>query len=233
MTNELKTKVKFKKPYFIEELGEDGLTARDIAESLEIPLERVHQKLRKSFIENSKEIEGWVCIENSMVIDLGTYTERAGNSYVLNTRAAKVFVATYNNTIGRRYIDFLFDCEILALEVVPRLYEELQDVKLKLEAAEQEHIKKSKKLTAASKKGMVLAPVYQQTLFGLKLDWEMHHKETLTEMQRLKSKMEHSQKVMEGLISTIRSLQTKIDNQDLSEKNKEWTFKGQLRKFLE
>lgn len=210
----------FKKPYFIDILGEEGLTARDISESLNVPIFHIHQRIKRSFLAQTKDIQDWRIITTVMTIDSGTYTERESETFILNIRSAKAFVATYDSKFGRSYLNFLFDCEKVATEITPKLIAEIQLLKEKLEATEQGAIKRDKKLLRAARKGTILAPVYRETLYGLERRWEMKNQDTLDQITRLKAQMEHSQVSMEGLMKKIRDLQKRIDGEDLDQKNK-------------
>jgi hypothetical protein len=106
-------------------LGEDGLTAHQIAESLGIKAKHVHEKLRRNEWQH-KKVPNWrVAVYTAANDSNGLGIE----SFALNTRAAKAFVARWANEIGDAYLDFLFECERLALEEVPRLRAEIESIK--------------------------------------------------------------------------------------------------------
>ena len=119
----------FVKPYYIEELGEEGLMASDIAKALGVSIKRVHERLNRSFTKDCEEIEDWRLVAIATAIDTGTYTKREGTTYAFNIKAAKAFVATYRNKRGRLYLNFLFDCEKIATELVPKLNEEIKKLR--------------------------------------------------------------------------------------------------------
>jgi hypothetical protein len=94
---------KFIKPYHIDILEDEGLTAHEIAICLQVPVNRVHRRLEKTFIAQVKHISHWKILQTSVKQEIqevsGYKYDREIDTYVLNTRAAKAFVATYKNFI--------------------------------------------------------------------------------------------------------------------------------------
>lgn len=84
--------IKFIEPYPIEQLnGEKGLTSQDISHSLRITHSNVLKKIRNGkFKEDCKKMKNWNL--NTFVFKSGK-TGRPTVTWVLNTRAAKVFIA--------------------------------------------------------------------------------------------------------------------------------------------
>ena len=112
----------FVKPYHIDVLEEEGLCAIDIANSLDVDLKRVHEKLQRGkwqsgFVQSWREVAYTSSnISNNIPIE----------TFALNTRAAKAFVARWGSPMGDSYLDFLFDCEHVALKKIPALRSELE-----------------------------------------------------------------------------------------------------------
>lgn len=98
----------FVRPYFIEELGEEGLTAADIAKSLGVEPNDIRKKLEKrGFIERIKSqgFQARTTVVANKVNGL-EYTE-----YVLDVAAAKFFVGKYDSPAGDAYLAFLIRLE--------------------------------------------------------------------------------------------------------------------------
>ena len=114
----------FVQPYPQKALrGELGLTAHDIAKSLDVRTKEVLRKLRRN---------EWAKSPNWLVESYDSKNNNNGLRYThfaLNTRAAKAFVARWNNETGAAYLDWLFDCETVVVEKIPKLLE--QNTKLK------------------------------------------------------------------------------------------------------
>jgi len=218
---------KFIKPHYIEILDEEGLTAHEIAICLSVPVNRVHRRLERTFIEQVKDILHWKILQTSVKQEIhevnGYRYDREIDTYALNTRAAKAFVATYKNFIGASYLDFLFDCEFLATEKMPKLIAEIDLLRQKLELSESNHVKRDKRLLRAVKKGMILAPIYRQgEIFTsqLELKWEMRQKETLDEVTRLRAELIHLQNITIGASISAGEKAKQLIQAELEEKNK-------------
>ena len=214
MNKEISTKVQFKKPYYIEVLGEEGLTARDIADALDINLFHAHEKIKREQKESKSLIFKYIVYtfynENNLLVE----------TYAMNIMTAKAFVARWKNHIGDSYLKFLFECEKVATELMPLLLDENKLLKEKLSLAEYSAIKNSKKLLKKQKQGLILAPVYERNIFDLmELRWEMRQKETLDEISKLKAEIRHNQKVMKGLVNSALDKQEKLDRRELAKKN--------------
>lgn len=110
-------KKKFTKPYYIEDIDCLGLTSKDIARVLDVPVERIRAKIERPEFQN-------LVRTNDYQLIAGTYKNtgergRPIKLYSLETRAAKALVATYESEVGHRYLDFLFDCENQITEKKP------------------------------------------------------------------------------------------------------------------
>jgi hypothetical protein len=214
MDQQISTVTTFKTPYFIEALGEDGLTAKDIAESLDVNVKHVRQKLKRGWLEKSKCVESF----KSSLEDKNNINGLDTEEIFLNTAASKAFVAQYQSEKGFKYLAFLLNCEV----AVPELVAQIKSLQEKLELHEAQSIQDNKKLLKEFKKGMILAPVYEKAALHdvLELRWELRHKDTMNEIDLLKAKIRHSQKVQAGMAKKILELQQRLDQAELGNKNK-------------
>jgi hypothetical protein len=218
----------FVQPHWIEALGEDGLSVAEIAISLKAKPKNIRQKIQRTFLNHCKLSSQWHIAEFSAANEINGLEFQ---EYVLNTRAAKVFIATYRNEIGASYLDFLFDCEKVATELMPKLIADNKILTEKLGAAENALItasEKKQKQLGKSKKGMLSVPCYEQGQLFERIDCvvRMKHIDDMTEMERLDAKIHHGTKVAEGLLNGISKLQDqkiivqlKIENEKLEYKN--------------
>lgn len=120
----------FINPRYIEELGEEGLTAVDIANSLGIAAKEIREKLQRGEWCTSPELFP------------RAYAARSSKGhkyqeYALTTTAAKVFIARYSNEVSDKYllhlialeqatVNFLKD-QTVALESKLKLAEKYKD----------------------------------------------------------------------------------------------------------
>lgn len=113
--NELTAPSPFCPPHYIEELGCDGLTAEEIAVSLNTRVNEVRRKLKDEKNETLK----------SLKVEITTLKNINGVEYeefYLSTAAAKFFVARYENDIGDGYLEYLIRLD-MAVEKKCREYE--------------------------------------------------------------------------------------------------------------
>lgn len=96
----------FISPHFIEELGCDGLTAEEIALSLNAPVDAVRKKIRYGFSERLKSL-------NLLCRRMKNINGVEFDEFFLSTQAAKFFVARYDNEIGDAYLSYLLAIEDL------------------------------------------------------------------------------------------------------------------------
>ena len=189
----------FKKPQPQSKLnGQMGLTVKDIAESLGIEPKHVREKLTtKNFIESIKAND-FAMVEFPTHSSNGTeYTD-----YVLDVNAAKLFVATYQNTLGRRYLGYLIKVEsdsaaegltshidptglaekLHDLRFVGTLMLQMADAKDKAEAERDEAIRTKSHISAgmtASAMGTASAAARKLKLVEQKLGIAENHKSLL------------------------------------------------------
>ena len=91
MDKEIQVESNFVKPYFIEELGEEGLTAHDIAKALGVNVREVHKKCRRMLA--SKKPSVFAPVPYGTTVFTGTYREKKIEPFLFVTNAAKAFVA--------------------------------------------------------------------------------------------------------------------------------------------
>lgn len=212
----------FKKPYFISELGEEGLLARDVAESLGISLAHVHQKIERSFKVDVDSIEKWRIItivinDNIKGLDSGF---RELQTYGFNTRAAKAFVATYRNRKGLLYLDFLFDCEQVATNITPKLIKKVQELESEIVTLKETSVEHKKLIKKASRKGMMLSPVFEENLIGkLEARYELKRKNEVDETLQNIANLKHISKINEGLSKKIEMITDKLLDLELQQRN--------------
>lgn len=120
MTDAL-THSNFVSPHYIEELGEEGLTLHEIAQSLGIEFKEAKRVLEKNLSDYSA-VE--ISTQQEIQEVTGFTYSRKVNSYVLNTEDAKFFVAGYNNDIGKAYRRYLIQCE-KAVQKLAKVRQEL------------------------------------------------------------------------------------------------------------
>ena len=197
----------FIQPHHIEALGEEGLTAHEIAASLGVSPERVREKLNRGWAEKAHKHSKSFNIANAMKNNINGLEV---SEFCLNTRAAKAFVAQYQSERGFGYLNFLFDCEAIVMEKLPKLQAEIEALKLSLGRAIKPLEKK------ASKKGYILVPTYIQNVFGqLDLIFLWKKKDEVTEFQHMKYKQKKISATMKGLIDALDETNEKLNKLDL------------------
>lgn len=152
----------FVKPHYIEELGEEGLTAAEIAKAMGVEVDNVRQKLNRGWAERTKRRNSFI-LSNVMMKNINGLEFY---EWVLNTKAAKKFVGQYQSDAGDAYFEFLLECEDVAVKLYPQVVRELK-------ASRQEEYnlrQRLKELPAAKKphgnKGRVWASNPQIDVFG-------------------------------------------------------------------
>lgn len=122
---DLKLQDTFITPYPQAELnGELGLTSKDIAKAIDVPIERVNKKIKR-LLSDKKRSEHFLQL-NWHFHPYGIKSEspkigRPETAYALNILAAKAFVAKYESKLGREYLNYLLRCEQVAEQQVPIL----------------------------------------------------------------------------------------------------------------
>lgn len=98
--------------------GELGLTLHEVATSLGIEF-----KHAKAVLE--KNINDYSTVEISATVNAGFAGTVEVKSYVLDVDDAKLFVASYNNDVGKGYRKFLIQCEKKLTQIVENPFETL------------------------------------------------------------------------------------------------------------
>ena len=157
MSKALSAKPAFIKPYYIEVLKEEGLTAKDLAESLGVPLDHIHRKIKR----------GWIG-DNNLIFKATSFDGLNKNNgltfetYAFDIVSAKAFVARWKNERGDSYLQFLFRCERVVMEEIPKMQSRIKE----LERNEQIRIESemAKKLRSETRRGII--PTYTSPLFA-------------------------------------------------------------------
>jgi hypothetical protein len=191
--------VNFSKPHFIVELGEEGLTSLEIAASLGVEHRDVLQKLRRG---------KWIS-HNCLIFKYAAYTTYNQNNklvdvYALNVPAAKAFVARWSNLAGDGYLAFLFECERVVTEEVPKL----RQLVAKLQ---QQWKPKHKGLPRGRPKGTIDVPVEVSTLFGSQIEWVTVFKEQASVIQKLLSDRNHLLRCRRGYDKRLAEIERKLE----------------------
>jgi hypothetical protein len=198
MAKALSAKSVFIKPRFIDTLGEEGLTAKDIADSLGVELKSVHKKIKRSWLTNDKSALFKAVPFDSVNDSNGLSFE----TYALDTVSAKAFVARWKNAVGDSYLGFLFGCERVAMQELPRLQAELETAKaalLRIEGPKKPH-----HLTNTT-----LVPVYQAGMFGDEIvEYRRVARDDtrFSELSRIEGKMAHFSNCIEGMANALKIL---------------------------
>jgi hypothetical protein len=101
------SKSQFVKPHYIEELGCEGLSAEDIARSLGANSAHVRIKLKKGWFKSLESEMFDVSQLKFATLMINNINEVAFEEFFLSTLAAKLFVANYQNQVGRAYLAYL------------------------------------------------------------------------------------------------------------------------------
>lgn len=176
----------FVTPYFVKEIGEIGLTSKDIALALGITTEKVHKKIKR---------DKWTTIKQWKPTPYGFIQEnnRLDTYYFFNTQGAKAFVARYSNTVGDAYLQFLFDCENITLNKVPLLLSTIDQLKKIIETKKVD----SKKGTIVTKKVVTIMGLFEPIVEIIKDKCKL---DELTTAERKQWAFEHRSSIAEGLI---------------------------------
>jgi hypothetical protein len=162
------TEIEFIKPHYIEALGEEGLTAKEIAISLKVRSNNVRRRIERTFIEHCKLSHSWRVAQFCAANDSN---DLPISEYAMNTDAAKAFIATYRNEIGVAYLEYLFNCERFAQNapVILSKMKALEDkCKSLLDEVALMREEKQKRIIKRLKSGQstILAPVEYVGIFG-------------------------------------------------------------------
>lgn len=193
---------KFKKPYFIDCLGAEGLSAADVARALNTEAKHVRQKLKNGWIEKACNNLKLFAVEIST--SHNTTNSSTFDEYYLNTYAAKAFVAQYQNEIGFKYLEFLFQCEALAMKELPFLLQQRQELEQKLMTME-----RSSKMLSRPPQKFCYVPIYQNSLEGFPEQVTFVRK-PLAEVKQPElalGQLAHATRTLEGLKKKVKALE--------------------------
>jgi hypothetical protein len=183
----------FIEPHFVPELGEEGLTAHEVAQSLGVEPEIVRRKLRRGWFETAKLLKSFIMTK----VKKSNINGLEFDEFFFNTRAAKAFVGQYQNEIGLSYLEFLFGCETVVLEQVPRLKAEIER-----QAAEINRIllPSPRKLKMQN---MVAVEQVSRDLFDNEIcSWIYKSIHEVTESELLRAKQKKIEESMGGLVKS-------------------------------
>ncbi len=126
-------------PYAQETLGGAiGLTTKDIAMSLGIAHHNVLAKLRQGKFHDAARFCGWNL--TGVVFQSRNHSRKVGRPeqvIAMEVKAAKAFVAKWDNELGWGYLNFLLDRDekmTVAESAIPKMIEEIADLRAKLES---------------------------------------------------------------------------------------------------
>lgn len=144
----------FVKPYFIKELGCDGLSNYDIAKALNRPVKHINQKIERPEFQQCCKINHYDLVtESNQIQKRGR--GRARRVILMQARAAKTLMCLAGWEEGYRYLDFLFDCEEVVSKELPKLRQRIAE----LEA-------KPKKVKGKLRAGLALVPMHTEDLLS-------------------------------------------------------------------
>lgn len=183
----------FVKPYPQEHLGgELGLNSEDLAKALGVRHDVILEKLRRTRKDQWESV-GWGFTVYTVKPPKGSHGGRPKQIYSLNLKCAKAFVAKWENLNGYGYLNYLFDCERQAEQLLPRM-----------KAALEAFMAPRKRRTPRGIMVKVQRPILQLDLFG---EWSCN----ITTLKKLYSElspeeldlyqMRHSQKVVQGIVN--------------------------------
>lgn len=165
--------------------GELGLTSEDIAKVLNVRHDVVRTKLRRI------DFDLWSNHEFVITPDsVQSENKRKKAIYVVNVKAAKAFVAKWDNPQGLGYLNYLFECERQAEKLVPRM-----------RAALEAFMRPKRRRTSRGYMVTLQYPVYHIGLFGTECEIVTERKrfDDLTPEELHLYQMQHRQSVLHGL----------------------------------
>jgi hypothetical protein len=192
------------KPRFIEALGCEGLSNFDIAKSTGRNVFHINQMIKRPTFQRLARNNNYNFI--TAVIKLGKVGRPERHIY-MPTRAAKALIATGDWPECHKYLEFLFDCEEVATQIVPRLLAEREDLKhriLQLEASQQRSLPKPKQ---------ALVPKWHPTLWGPPeiVGYELVDADKADSYDKAVAKVMQCNRVVKGLSKAIEVEWRKIE----------------------
>jgi hypothetical protein len=193
----------FVKPHYNEQAGFEGLSTHEIAMAIGAEPHKVFEKITRN---RDFLMKSGFRLYGRKVKETGG---RDGRDFFVSTDTAKYLVASWKNNMGAAYFRFLMEAEHVATQITPKLIEQLEQAKERISQLEA----KNKKRLPGAKEGMIAAPIYQNTLWGVSeiVCYEMRHKETVSEIDQLKAKERHMRKQLKGLMQKFDMVCEKLD----------------------
>lgn len=208
--------------YFVEPYpqpaldGEMGLTLHDLAQSLQIPAERLSKKVRRGKIPEMLNMLKLQNVPYGMMNKNGVLTE----SYVFSADAAELIVAKYENAIGWKYAAYLINCRKgfqVAKQAYFTLLDENQDLKKQTAAYEKPYSRKVK-----GKGEVKYFPYLDKTVSMFKEVGAEYVKRTRKQVRSEMTKSEHNaysaqhiSKVIAGGMNRINKIMEEEDCDDV------------------
>lgn len=202
---------KYKMPY-PQGLLKDvyGLTSVDIAQALDMPLYQLNEKIRRPEFKAMCEANNWEYIATAIK---SKSRGRPTKIFIMETNIAKALVATSASQKGWGYLKFLLDCEKVAMELMPKLINENELLKIRLKAAES---KEYKRLPGPKTDAIPHPVAYAEDLFGeeqvIEVRWVK--KKDLTDLELARAIKRHCLATGAGAIEKAKKLDEQADNAD-------------------
>lgn len=192
----------FVKPHFYKEAGFAGLWDWEIAKSLGVRVDHVTHKLgrNRSFFEQN---------QISLYKEIKRNQDGASRIvFFLPTELAKYFVCSWKNHMGWSYWLFLLECEQVATELTPKLFERIRFLEDKLANCSDTPKLESKKGT------MGYVPVERETLWGgvETFGYELAPKEDADPVDLARGKLRHNTRVQFGLTRSSEDARRVVDS---------------------
>lgn len=182
-------KINYVKPYPQAELnGELGLTAGEIAASLGVPPGNVRKKIKRNIDFLNGDLFHTFQMERTN--DNG----KIYYDYILNVVSAKYMVATWKNNLGRKYFNYLIECEKIIENELPRM-------KALIEAFQNKFLKPKK---SKNNKHVLCTTVQEKRdMFGNPYFEFLQIRKSINDMnpkELEEYKFNHRQKTMKGIM---------------------------------
>jgi|LakMenE01Jun11ns_1017448.scaffolds.fasta_scaffold9958691_18 hypothetical protein len=176
------------KPYYIDEIGCDGLSNHDIAQCLGASVGHINRKI-KTILSIIPELS-----------PIGIPTTRKGSTakIYLPTHTAKLIVAKYDNKIGLGYLRFLLMCEKIAQERINSI-----------EAPYKPKLLDKPKTARITESVQKIDTLFGETIF--KRTMTRVSEEMLTPLERLQAKRFNLILQAEGVMRKVKKLEAEID----------------------
>lgn len=207
----------YKRPRFNPHLGEDGLDHHDIAAALHVQPKNVIEKLKRVSISSWKAM-GWnIAVSTAKSGKVG----RPKIVWHLNTAAAKVFVARWENDRGDGYLAFLLTCERIAVHDLPRYKARIEEL-LQENAELRARLPGPTEVKSLPKQSTVLWPVRYDVQISIVTGEEVRTpryaqvpKDLLTREEQRTAKANHLGRQITGMSKELNRLQAEEEVESL------------------